>query len=240
MYAKSFLALDSNGRLTGARTVQAAPYAHYTCHLCGSALRYHPQYDTELPWFEHTDDRLTEHGQQCPYVRPERREIQLIKRLQRRIQYSPDNSGGNMRILNCYMANDSKGHFVTAKEAAKHNRQDVLCCVSCGCPLTLQRGNDGQPPWFEHDQMTVAEKILLRCTWLDPAEKEARRLHLQGMTVPDYTVKVRKWFCVMCDEDYEGEKCCPRCGTGVYSREGGCRKATGRIGTERFSRGNQL
>lgn len=44
-----------------------------------------------------------------------------------------------MRILNCYMANDSKGHFVTAKEAAKHNRQDVLCCVSCGCPLTLKR-----------------------------------------------------------------------------------------------------
>ncbi|EHX8088943.1 hypothetical protein K3270_004942, partial [Escherichia coli] len=84
-----------------------------------------------------------------------------------------------------------------------------------------QRGNDGQPPWFEHDQMTVAEKILLRCTWLDPAEKEARRLHLQGMTVPDYTVKVRKWFCVMCDEDYEGEKCCPRCGTGVYSRDRG-------------------
>ncbi len=82
MYAKSFLALDGNGRLTGARTAQAAPYAHYTCHLCGSALRYHPQYDTELPWFEHTDDRLTEHGQQCPYVRPERREIQLIKRLQ--------------------------------------------------------------------------------------------------------------------------------------------------------------
>lgn len=53
--------------------------------------------------------------------------------------------------------------------------------------------------------MTVAAKILLRCTWLDPAEKEARRLHLQGMTVPDYTVKVRKWFCVMCDEDYEGK-----------------------------------
>lgn len=43
MYAKSFLALDGNGRLTGARTAQAAPYAHYTCHLCGSALRYHPQ-----------------------------------------------------------------------------------------------------------------------------------------------------------------------------------------------------
>ena len=124
-----------------------------------------------------------------------------------------------MRILNCYMANDSKGHFVTAKEAAKHNRQDVLCCVSCGCPLTLQRGNDGQPPWFEHDQMTVAEKILLRCTWLDPAEKESRSVYLQGMLVPDYAVKVRRWFCVMCDESYEGEKVCPGCGSGLYSRE---------------------
>ncbi len=54
MYAKSFIAFDGNGRLTGARTAQTAPYDRYTCHLCGSALRYHPQYDTERPWFEHT------------------------------------------------------------------------------------------------------------------------------------------------------------------------------------------
>ena len=87
MYAKSFLALNGNGRLTGARTAQTAPYDRYSCHLCGSALRYHPQYDTERPWFEHTDDRLTAHGQQCPYVRPERREVRLIKRLQ---QFVPD------------------------------------------------------------------------------------------------------------------------------------------------------
>ncbi|EFB9914715.1 hypothetical protein CV528_004395, partial [Escherichia coli] len=71
----------------GARTAQTAPYDRYTCHLCGSALRYHPQYDTERPWFEHTDDGLTAHGQQCPYVRPERREVRLIKRLQ---QFVPD------------------------------------------------------------------------------------------------------------------------------------------------------
>ncbi|EHW2703252.1 hypothetical protein K3D38_004559, partial [Escherichia coli] len=43
--------------------------------------------DTERPWFEHTDDGLTAHGQQCPYVRPERREVRLIKRLQ---QFVPD------------------------------------------------------------------------------------------------------------------------------------------------------
>jgi len=37
MYAKSFLALDGNGRLTGTRTAQRYPYDRYTCHLCGSA-----------------------------------------------------------------------------------------------------------------------------------------------------------------------------------------------------------
>ncbi len=42
------------------------------------------------------------------------------------------------------------------------------------------------------------------------------------LVMPDMLyLKVRKWFCVMCDEDYEGEKCCPRCGTGVYSRAWG-------------------
>lgn len=53
MYAKSFLALDGNGRLTGARTAQTAPYDRYTCHLCGSVLQYHPEYINERPWFEH-------------------------------------------------------------------------------------------------------------------------------------------------------------------------------------------
>ncbi|MHB6818782.1 DUF7828 domain-containing protein, partial [Klebsiella pneumoniae] len=52
MLAKSFIALDGNGRLTGARTAQTAPYDRYTCHLCGSVLNYYPEYDTHRPWFE--------------------------------------------------------------------------------------------------------------------------------------------------------------------------------------------
>lgn len=84
MYAKSFLALDGNGRLTGARTAQTAPYDRYTCHLCGSDLLYHPEYDTERPWFEHRHDTLTENGRQhCPYVNPDASEVRLVKRLQR-------------------------------------------------------------------------------------------------------------------------------------------------------------
>ncbi|EAP1708031.1 hypothetical protein D6O16_24315 [Salmonella enterica] len=88
MYAKSFIALDGNGRLTGARTAQTAPYDRYTCHLCGSALLYHPEYDTERPWFEHTVEGLTKNGQQhCPYVKSGVKEIRHTRRLQ---SYVPD------------------------------------------------------------------------------------------------------------------------------------------------------
>lgn len=88
MYAKSFLALDGNGRLTGARTAQAAPYDRYTCHLCGSALQYYPEYQTERPWFEHRRDALTENGRRhCPYVRLKPKEIRYHRQLQ---CYVPD------------------------------------------------------------------------------------------------------------------------------------------------------
>ncbi|EBR8158553.1 hypothetical protein DOA20_25860 [Salmonella enterica subsp. enterica serovar Newport] len=84
MYAKSFMALDGKGRLTGARTAQTAPYDRYTCHLCSSALQYHPEYQTERPWFEHRPDTLTENGRQhCPYVNPDASEVRRVKRLQR-------------------------------------------------------------------------------------------------------------------------------------------------------------
>lgn len=90
MYAKSFIALDGNGRLTGARTAQTAPYDRYSCHLCGSALQYHPEYNTERPWFEHRHETLTENGQQhCPYIKPDRKETRLIRQLQ---CYVPDAS----------------------------------------------------------------------------------------------------------------------------------------------------
>ncbi|EBH8769706.1 hypothetical protein NW381_001397 [Salmonella enterica] len=88
MYAKSFIARDGNGRLTGARTAQQYPYGRHTSHLCGSALRYHPEYDIERPYFEHRSDILTDNGRQhCPYVRPEPEEACHTRQLK---CYVPD------------------------------------------------------------------------------------------------------------------------------------------------------
>lgn len=84
MYAKSFMVFDGNGRLIGARTAQTVPYDRYRCHLCGSALHYHPEYDTERPWFEHVPATLTENGRQhCPYVKSEQKEAKGIRTLRR-------------------------------------------------------------------------------------------------------------------------------------------------------------
>ncbi|KFK91676.1 MULTISPECIES: putative zinc ribbon protein [unclassified Serratia (in: enterobacteria)] len=87
MYAKSFIALDSHNRLIGARTAQTAPDDRYCCHLCGSAMRFHPDYQTERPWFEHRQNTLTAQGRECPYVQPDREERRYIKMLRR---YVPD------------------------------------------------------------------------------------------------------------------------------------------------------
>lgn len=80
MYAKSFIALGGNGRLTGARTAQTASYDRHSCHLCHSEVHYHSAYDTQRPWFEHTPDVLPEH---CPCVNPDTGEQRLVARLQR-------------------------------------------------------------------------------------------------------------------------------------------------------------
>lgn len=82
MNAKCFLAHNSAGRLTGARTALRSPDERYTCHHCGSILVLHA--DTERPWFAHSDAALTERGtQDCPYVHPTADEVLFMRQLQR-------------------------------------------------------------------------------------------------------------------------------------------------------------
>lgn len=86
MYAKSFLARNPAGRLTGVRTALRFSSRVYTCHHCGSPLVLHAE--VERPWFAHTDDALTVQGQQnCPYIHPATAEVGFIQRLR---CYVPD------------------------------------------------------------------------------------------------------------------------------------------------------
>ncbi|NBC98509.1 hypothetical protein GV764_05680 [Atlantibacter hermannii] len=88
IYAKSFIAFDGNKHLTSSTTVQLHPYDHCCCHLCGTALLFHPEWGTNRPWFEHTWEDLTENGRyHCPYVHLERQEARRIRIVRR---YVPD------------------------------------------------------------------------------------------------------------------------------------------------------
>lgn len=124
-----------------------------------------------------------------------------------------------MRILKCYLANDASGRFVTADDAAR-TAGGVWTCASCGCVLYLLTGF-GEKPWFEHDQQTVAEYVLMNCAHLDPEVKaEARRRKLRRIIGGlDDPVMSCAWYCAWCGNHYQGVKYCTRCLTGIYSIE---------------------
>lgn len=125
-----------------------------------------------------------------------------------------------MRMLKCYLANDSSGHFVTIKEAI-HRGSGVLTCVSCGCRLILHVGEPGEAPSFEHDQRTVPRATLMKCANLDPQVKADER-HAQLRKTVGWLaapVAVQSWYCVRCQSHYQGGKHCITCGTGIYSIE---------------------
>lgn len=82
MHAKSFIARNRAGRLTGARTALRSPSDVYTCCYCGSTLVLHTE--SERPWFEHTDAALAEHGRgSCPCTHPDGDDVLLLCHLQR-------------------------------------------------------------------------------------------------------------------------------------------------------------
>lgn len=90
MYAKSFIAHASRGRLTSAATAKTYPYDRYVCHLCKSALVFHPEWGTHRPWLEHTENMLTENGRQhCPYVVVTPEEMHFIQKLRRLVSDAP-------------------------------------------------------------------------------------------------------------------------------------------------------
>ncbi|OMQ18123.1 putative zinc ribbon protein [Serratia oryzae] len=125
-----------------------------------------------------------------------------------------------MRMMKCYLANDSNGCFVTAKEVSSLEKR-VRTCVSCHGLLVWHSGGPGEVPWFEHDQQSVSRETLMKCAYLDPQVKaDERHAELRKavgwLPVP---IAVKSWYCVLCQSHYQGEKHCTQCGSGIYSIE---------------------
>lgn len=155
IYTKPFITLDGNQHLINGTTAQIFPYGHYTCHLCGSALVFHPEWGTNCPWFEHTLERLTEDGHDnYPYV----------------------HAAGS-------------GYFEYDLEDADERR-----LTHCEYQIIAQ-----DKPVSTFDQALTALMVRDDTPSTDPSKKG--------------------YFCVLCQREYYGIRCCPHSGQHIYSTE---------------------
>ncbi|WP_338628411.1 putative zinc ribbon protein [Yersinia intermedia] len=84
MYAKSFIAISTTGRLTSARIALSAFNHQYVCHLCGCPVVLHDAGIGRAPWFEHIEEPISTRGRNdCPYLNPEQEEIDRVRALRR-------------------------------------------------------------------------------------------------------------------------------------------------------------
>lgn len=180
MYAKSFIALDGNGRLTGARNAQTVPYDHYTCHLCGSTLQYHPEYDTERPWFEHTASGLTENGQHhCPYVNPDASEVRMVKRLQHLVPDSrPRVRHSDWHCTACGVDYHGERYCLNCHTGKYSTELDLLITVN-GRTLFPEEGDYSAPRWYI-DVVDMMDAVYLMLTLNAEMGMKQNILHLRS------------------------------------------------------------
>lgn len=125
-----------------------------------------------------------------------------------------------MRMMKCYLANTSNGHFITADETAT-GEPGSLTCASCGCVLYIQPENADEKPWFRNHQSTMPISTLMGCVHSYSEIKAEGRLKklrnsIEKLAVP---VTILSWYCVWCGQHYQGKKFCSVCGTEIYSIE---------------------
>lgn len=106
-----------------------------------------------------------------------------------------------MRILKCYLANNTRNQFVNAKEAAKASDDaGYWTCANCGSKLILQKGGMGEVPWFEHIPHSVSHQQLMKCAWVDPEEKARAREKKLRQVVYSVDRNIRppqEWYCAI-------------------------------------------
>lgn len=128
-----------------------------------------------------------------------------------------------MRILKCYLANNTRNQFVNAKEAAEaSSTNEYWTCASCGCELLLRTGETGETPWFEHIRHSIPLQRIMKCAWVDPEEKARAREKKLRQVVCSVDRNIRppqEWYCVLCGTAYQGNKYCRTCKSGLYSTE---------------------
>ena len=124
-----------------------------------------------------------------------------------------------MLIPKCYIAQRKTGEIFAVSQL--NSGDEEWFCHNCQCPLIFHSPTITSPPWFEHDILQGQPETLLQCPYLAPVNgKPSAVAKLQRLLaqLPPVITKTQ-WQCTMCGLSYGGEKRCPQCRKGIYSRE---------------------
>ena len=124
-----------------------------------------------------------------------------------------------MHIQKCYIAQRKTGEIFAISQL--NSTVDEWFCHHCQCPLIFHSSTRASPPWFEHDIPNGQPEALLQCPYLAPANGKSSAVEKlqQLVTQLPPVMTTTRWRCTMCGLSYGGEKRCPQCRTGIYSRE---------------------
>ncbi|WP_234009371.1 zinc-ribbon domain-containing protein [Cronobacter sakazakii] len=130
----------------------------------------------------------------------------------------------NMQFRIIRTALNHMGKVIHARDLTPRSRERWYCC-SCNNPLRLRWTHDSGG-YFEHDLEEAEELKLRQCEYQAiPQEKpvsafeQAVNALMERDDTPSTGPSKKDYFCVLCQREYYGFRCCPECRQHIYSTE---------------------
>lgn len=154
MYAKSFIAINTTGRLTSARSALSAFNHQYECHLCGFPMVFHDAGAGRTPWFEHIKP-TTRRRNDCPYLSPEQEEIDRVRALRRLVpEAKPLVQKADWHCTKCM------AHY-HGEKYCKPCHREVSTVSTHPCPAFKTRASHRNSPTAEHCAVVTVMSVLM-------------------------------------------------------------------------------
>lgn len=129
-----------------------------------------------------------------------------------------------MQFRTIRTAFDHQSHVVHASKLSPRSRGTWFCC-SCRSALRLCWTHDNGG-FFEHDLEDAEELRLKHCAYRVISQDKPVSAFDQAVNAlmkrddaPSTVLLRTDYFCVLCQREYYGLRCCPECGQHIYSTE---------------------
>ncbi|HCM7227279.1 putative zinc ribbon protein [Citrobacter sedlakii] len=129
-----------------------------------------------------------------------------------------------MQFRTIRTALDHEGEVTYIRDLTLRSRGRWFC-RSCNNPLRLHWTHDNSG-YFVHDQEDADECRLTHCAYRIIARDKPVSAFAQAVNtlmerddVPVIAPSEKDYFCVLCQSEYYGFRCCPACKQHIYSTE---------------------